>query len=123
LAWQDYRYTVRLRPHCGQQHRILFRVRGAQRSYAFGLAPGGRVAFEKNWQGYVHVASAPFEWELQRDYTLSVQVEGNRMTGFVDGQRVLQWEDPQNPWASGCVGLGVKNGRTLFLSASLSPVS
>ncbi len=123
LAWQDYRYTVRLRPHCGQQHRILFRVRGAQRSYAFGLAPDGRVTFEKNWQGYVQVASAPFEWELQRDYTLSVQVEGNRMTGFVDGQKLLEWEDPQGVWQSGCVGLGVKNGRTLFLSASVAPVA
>jgi hypothetical protein len=122
LDWEDYCYEARLRPHCGQRHRILFRVRGAQRSYAFGLAPGGRVAFEKNWQGYKEVASAPFEWALQGEYTLAVEVVGNRMTGFVDGVKVLEWQDPDDSWPSGCVGLGVKDGRTMFYSASLRPV-
>jgi hypothetical protein len=122
LAWQNYRYQVRLRPHCGQRHRILFRVRGAQRSYAFGLAPDGQVAFEKNWQGYQEMASAPFAWELQREYTLAVEVAGNRMTGFVDGEPVLEWEDVDCPWTSGCVGLGLRDGRTMFLRAALGPV-
>jgi ADP-ribosylglycohydrolase len=121
LDWDDYRIEVRLRPHCGQRHRILFRVRGAQRSYAFGLAPDGRVAFEKNWQGYVETASAPFEWALQREYTLAVEVVGDRMTGSVDGVKVLEWTDSDRTWQSGCVGLGVRNGRTMFYSVSLRP--
>jgi hypothetical protein len=121
LAWTDYRYEVRLRPHCGGRHRILFRVRGAQRSYAFGLAPGGRVAFEKNWQGYEETASAPYPWELGREVTLAVHVVGSRMVGYVDGAEVLEWEDPEGTWKSGCVGLGVKNGRTLYTRVSLSP--
>ncbi len=121
LAWKNYRYQVRLRPHCGGRHRILFRVRGAQRSYAFGLAPDGRVAFEKNWMGYKEVASAPFAWQLQREYTLAVEVVGSQMKGFVDGEQVLDWDDTADPWESGCVGLGLKNGRTLFIAASLRP--
>jgi ADP-ribosylglycohydrolase len=123
LEWEDYCCTVRLRPHCGQRHRVLFRVRGAQRSYAFSLAPDDRVAFEKNWQGYREVASAPFAWELQREYELAVQVVGNRMTGFVDGVRVLEWQDADSSWQSGCVGLGVQDGRTVFYSLTLQPVS
>jgi len=122
LDWEDYCYEARLRPHCGQRHRILFRVRGAQRSYAFGLAPGERVAFEKNWQGDKEMASAPFEWELQGEYTLAVEIVGSRMTGFVDGVKVLEWQDPDDSWPSGCVGLGVKDGRTMFYSAALRPV-
>ena len=122
-AWSDYRYEVRLRPHCGQRHRILFRVRGAQRSYAFGLAPDGRVCFEKNWQGYVETASAPLAWELQQEVKVGVEVVGSHMTGLVDGEKVLEWTDPGQVWSSGCVGLGVRNGRTLFLSAALRPVS
>ncbi len=122
LSWRDYRYQVRLRPHCGERHRLLFRVRGAQRSYAFGLAPGGRVAFEKNDRGYREVASAPLAWELQRDYTLAVEVEGNRMRGFVDGQQMLEWVDRDRPWEAGCIGLGLKDGRTLFLHVALRPL-
>jgi hypothetical protein len=123
LEWQDYRCETRLKPHCGERHRLLFRVHGAQRSYALSLAPGGRVAFEKNWQGYDEVASAPFDWELQRKYTLAVEIAGSKMVGFVNGERVLEWEDADKPWTNGCVGLGVKNGRTLFQSISLRPVS
>jgi len=140
-AWQDYRYEVQLCPHCGQRHRILFRVQGAQRSYAFGLAPGGKVAFEKKgrgqaaprqgsaraWRsqdgwGFEEVASAPFPWELQRTYALAVEVEGSRMSGFVDGEQVLQWEDTDSPWEAGCVGLGLVNGRTVFTRAMLRPI-
>jgi len=121
LAWEDYRYEVRLKPHCGDRHRILYRVRGAQRSYAFGLAPDGRVAFEKNWMGYQEVASTPYVWELEREYTLAVQIVGNRMEGFVDGERILEWKDAADPWQSGCVGLGLKNGRTMFAALSLRP--
>jgi ADP-ribosylglycohydrolase len=121
LAWKDYRYQVRLRPHCGTRHRILFRVRGAQRSYALSLAPGGRVALEKNWMGYQEVASAPFEWQLQREYALTAQVMGNHIVASVDGRRLLEWEDTKAPWESGCVGLGLQNGRTLFVEASLRP--
>jgi hypothetical protein len=121
-TWQDYRYKVQLRPHCGERHRILFRVQGAQRSYAFGLAPDGRVAFEKNEQGYREVASAPLLWELQRTYSLAVEVVGSRMTGFVDGQQVLQWKEEGRLWEAGCVGLGLKNGRTLYYRAALEPL-
>ena len=111
--------TIVTRFSCG---RILFRVQGAQRSYAFGLAPGGRVAFEKNGQGYREVASASLPWELQRTYTLAVEVKGNQMTGLVDGRQVLQWEDVESPWKAGCVGLGLRNGRTMYYRASLQPV-
>jgi hypothetical protein len=121
LEWQDYRCETRLTPHCGERHRLLFRVGGAQRSYAFSLAPNGRVAFEKNWQGYAEVASAPLNWELQREYTLGVKVIGDTMVGSVDGKRLLEWQDTDQPWTHGCVGLGVKNGRTRFGSLSLRP--
>jgi hypothetical protein len=79
------------------------------------------VAFEKNWQGYEETASAPYAWELGRAVTLAVDVAGSRMVGYVDGEMVLEWEDPEDTWKSGCVGLGVKNGRTLFTRVSLSP--
>ena len=122
LEWQNYRCETRLKPHCGSRHRLLFRVGGAQRSYAFSLAPDGRVAFEKNRQGYAEVASAPFAWELQREYALTVEVIGDTMVGYVNGKRLLEWRDTDKPWTHGCVGLGVQNGRTMFKSISLRPV-
>ena len=122
LSARDCSYEVTLRPHCGYRHRILFRIRGAQRSYAFGLAPGGRVCFEKNWKGYEEKASAPFPWALQSTYRLRVTVQGNRMVGYVDDVRMLEWEDTESPWKSGCIGLGLKNGRAFFLEAKVGPL-
>ena len=121
LEWTDYVCETEVRPHCGERHRLLFRVRGAQRSYAFGLAPGGRVTFEKNWQGYEEVAEGPFDWSLQKTYTLTVKVVGRRMVGYVDGVQVLAWEDEGEPWESGCVGLGLQNGRSIFGRLSVRP--
>ncbi len=48
---------------------------------------------------------------------------GNRMTGWVNGEKVLEWEDPDNTWESGCVGVGVRDGRSMFFSALLRPES
>jgi hypothetical protein len=48
-------------------------------------------------------------------------VIGNTLVGYVDGERLLEWQDTDKPWTHGCVGLGVKNGRTLFKSVSLRP--
>ena len=62
-------------------------------------------------------------WELEREYTLAVQVVGNQMQGFVYGERILEWEDATDPWQSGCVGLGLKNGRTMFTALSLCPAT
>jgi hypothetical protein len=45
------------------------------------------------------------------------------MIGFVNSERVLEWQDTEKAWTSGCVGLGVKNGRTMFKSISLRPTS
>jgi hypothetical protein len=81
------------------------------------------VAFEKNRMGYQEVASAPFAWELGRVYTLAVSIVGSRMEGYVDGRRLLEWTDREMPWESGCVGLGLENGRTMFLSAVLRPAT
>ncbi len=44
------------------------------------------------------------------------------MSGFVDGEQVLQWEDTDSPWEAGCVGLGLVNGRTVFTRAMLRPI-
>jgi hypothetical protein len=45
------------------------------------------------------------------------------MVGFVDGAKVIEWQDPDHSWQSGCIGVGVKNGRTMFYSLSLQPIS
>ncbi|MBW7459535.1 hypothetical protein K0U00_36305, partial [Paenibacillus sepulcri] len=108
LKWRDYEFEAVVRPVSGSHHRVLVRVQGGIRSYAAGLAPGNKVSFYKNANGCTELASADFEWEHGRDYTIAVEAMGNRFTVSVNGQHVLEVEDAGDnglPYWTGQVGL------------------
>lgn len=108
LKWRDYAFEAVVRPISGSHHRVLVRVQGGIRSYAAGLAPGNKVSFYKNANGCMELASADFEWEHGRDYTIAVEAKGNRFTVSVNGQHVLEVEDAGDnglPYWTGQVGL------------------
>lgn len=61
--WTDYTFKAVLVPQTGACHRLSFRVQGAIRSYAAGLAPNGKAALYKNDNGYSVLAEADFPWK------------------------------------------------------------
>lgn len=110
IEWRDLVCRVRLTPLVGQHHRINVRVQGALRSYALGLAPGGRLALYKNAKGYRKVAEIPFQWTPGTPYTLWVKAAGNSLqAGVLDSQAadapLITWSDGDAPYLSGQVGL------------------
>ncbi|SFM38786.1 ADP-ribosylglycohydrolase [Paenibacillus sp. 1_12] len=110
LNWGDYIFEADVRPIAGDHHRIMLRVQGGIRAYAVGLAPDNKVSFYKNENGYKELAASELKWEHDRNYRISVEAVGNRFTVSVDGQRVLQVEDNDNPYISGQVGLSNYGG-------------
>lgn len=105
IDWQDYTLTVQLIPLLGSHHLVLARVHGAMRSYALGLAPGGKVALYKNDCGYRRVLEAPFAWELGQSTELSLACRGNHLSASVDGKAVFEWRDEEKPHLAGQIGL------------------
>ncbi|MCP4167732.1 MAG: ADP-ribosylglycohydrolase family protein [Chloroflexi bacterium] len=105
VLWRDYTVSVRLIPLLGDFHNINVRVQGALRSYALGLAPEDKLVLYKNDRGYRPVASTGFSWQHGRSYTMALTTRGNRLLASVDGEQKLAWDDEENAYRNGQIGL------------------
>jgi hypothetical protein len=117
---------VELVPLMGDHHRVNVRVRGALRSYAFGLAPDGKIALYKKDGQYAEVAAAPYAWQHGETYRLTVDACREELIATVEGPEgteTLRWKDESAPYLTGQVGLSTgQGGHTRFVSMTLSPV-
>lgn len=107
MGWHDYRLTVRLVPLLGEGHNINIRVQGSLRSYALGLASGGRLVLYKNEPGapYRPLAEAPLPWRHGEPYELFLEADRGCLLAGVNGGPQLEWEDSDRPYGHGQIGL------------------
>ncbi len=108
--WKDYEFEVTLKPRLGAYHNINFRVQGAIRSYAVGLAPDNKLVLYKNNNGYKVIDSKDFVWEHDNEYTLKVRVHGADISVFMGGKKMFTYTDMNNPYISGQIGFSVREG-------------
>jgi ADP-ribosylglycohydrolase len=124
LQWRDYHYEASVIPRIGEHHNILFRVQGAIRSYAVGLAPNQTIQLLKNDHGYRELASAKCEWELNQSYSIAIEAKGNHFVISVDGKVLLETDDIENPYLFGQIGFCNSHGsRTHYGEFSLKGIS
>jgi ADP-ribosylglycohydrolase len=106
IEWKDVGAKARLVPLLGDYHLVQVRVQGALRSYAAGLAPGGRVALYKKEDGkYWEVKSTPLNWTPGQTYEIELRAEGQRLAVAVNGEQRFEWVDGQSPYLNGQIGL------------------
>jgi len=111
IDWADYVMSAQVSPVVGEHHLINARVQGALRSYAFGLTPDNTITLYKNEGQYRVLASTEFEWQHGETYTLSLQVEGNKITASVQGrQKTLEFHDEDKPYLTGQIGFSTWHG-------------
>lgn len=108
--WKDYRFAATLIPQLGTHHNINFRVQGAIRSYAAGLAPEGRLVLYKNDNGYKELASVPFSWQAGKEYRLQVEVHRNQIAVMAGGERLIEYTDTDRPYLKGLIGASILHG-------------
>ncbi|MBN8638718.1 MAG: hypothetical protein J0M07_25615, partial [Anaerolineae bacterium] len=124
IHWTNYSVIAAIVPLIGEHHYINVRVQGAQRSYAFGLAPDGKVALYKKQKIYRMVVSAPFVWSCGQGYKLSILAWGNHVYATAtasDGtEQTIEWQDRDSPYLNGQIGLSTWHGsHTRFTSVYL----
>jgi len=112
--WGNYQYqaTTRIKGSDDPEvdwlkSYVFFRIRDDRNFYRFGIhGDGGVVDLFKcvngEWiqLGFVNFMPKPDKW-----YTLMVEVNGNRITGFVDGKKIMETQDAA--FSSGGIGIGV----------------
>jgi ADP-ribosylglycohydrolase len=104
LEWDDYIFEAQVVPKLGEHHRINFRVQGAIRSYAAGLAPDGKVALYKNENGYRLLKAADFPWKAEETVVLAVKAVGNRFEISANGAVLIEYTDDDRPYLTGMIG-------------------
>lgn len=111
IDWKDISVRARLVPLLGEHHLVLVGVQGALRSYAAGLAPGGRLALYKNKDGvYQEMASIPFPWQTGQACeielkTATLPTGGQCLEVNANNTSDLRWVDQELPYLNGQIGL------------------
>jgi len=110
IDWKDYSFESTLRPIVGEHHNMNFRVQGAIRSYAVGLAPGNRLVLYKNENGYRELAEREFPWKNGGEYTIRIEVLGPHIQVFYRDKLLMEYTDMCKPYLSGQIGVSVREG-------------
>jgi hypothetical protein len=108
--WIDYQVTADVTIMLAREGGIAARVGGMRRWYALLLCDDGTARLIKVREERMLLAEQSFAWELDRSYRLSLIVQGNRITGEIDGQQIFDVVDDNNPLSAGGVALIVTEG-------------
>jgi hypothetical protein len=108
--WTDYRVRAAVIPHLARAAGIGARVQGMRRYYALLLCEDGKARLVKALDGDTVLAEAYFPWELEGTYTLSLQVVGARLQGWIDDRLLFNVQDVDHPLTGGGVALICEKG-------------
>jgi len=119
--WQDYRFQATMTPHMCRAGGIAVRVQGLRRYYAM-LVDGQRVRLLRALDGDSVLAEAEGGWEFGKTSELQLEVEGDRLRGYIDGEQVIEARDPQRSLAEGGVALVCEEGRIGCSRVAIRPL-
>jgi ADP-ribosylglycohydrolase len=108
--WTDYCVSADVAILLAKEGGLAARYGGMRRWYALLLCNDGMVRLVKDREGRETLAERPFAWALDRGYRFSLSVRGNRITGEIDGETVVDVVDETDPLLAGGVALIVSEG-------------
>ena len=124
-SWTDYRVTVGLRSDDDQSIGVIFRFKDANNYYRFSM--NRLLSYQRLIKKVDGVVTLLWEdlnvqYALNREYLLTLDCNGDRLAGYLDGVQLFAIED--NALTSGCIGLYCwHNGSAKFMGVRIaSPV-
>jgi ADP-ribosylglycohydrolase len=120
--WKDYRASTAVTPHMVETAGLAVRVQGMRRYYALLLGRNNRARLVKALDGYQTLAEVGLPWQFGTRHELALSVTGNRLQGYVDGNRLFDVEDTDRPLTEGAVAFVVEEGRLAAEPITVEPV-
>lgn len=120
--WTNYSVSAAIRPQLIEAGGIAVRVQGLRRYYALILANDGKACLVKALDGVTVLAEFSYDWQPETEYALRLDVRGTHLTGWINGQQVLEAEDHGMPLSGGGIGLLVSEGCLVAARVSVSPL-
>lgn len=119
--WTDYQVSSSITPHMVKSSGIGARVQGMRRYYGLMLAEDGKAQLVKALDGKTVLAEKEIGWKLRATYDLKLQVTGNRIQGWINGDQLFDLEDNDRPLDGGAIALICEEGRMASESVMISP--
>ena len=120
--WTNYSVSAAIRPQLIEAGGIAVRVQGLRRYYALILADDGKARLIKELDGVTALGETSCDWQPETEYVLRLDVRGTHLTGWIDGQQVLEAEDLGTPLSGGGIGLLVTEGCLVAARVAVSPL-
>jgi ADP-ribosylglycohydrolase len=120
--WTDYRVEAAVTPWLMDAGGIAARVQGMKRFYGLLLLKGGKASLIKALDGDRILAEADYGWELNEACDLALQVRGNRIQGWINGELIFTVEDDHDPLVGGGVAYIVETGHLESQAMRVRPV-
>jgi ADP-ribosylglycohydrolase len=120
--WKDYRVSTPLKMAMGRAAGVGARVQGVHRFYGLFLCQGGKLRLVKALEGGDRVlGEVDFAWELWSEHEMTLEVQGSRIVGSVDGTCYFDVLDADRPLLSGGVALICEEGHIRTSQVTVSP--
>ncbi len=120
--WEDYRFRATMTPHMCKTGGIAVHVQGLRRYYAM-LVDENSVRLVRMLNGDESVlAEVAGGWSFGETSELQLAVEGDRLSGSIDGKPVIEASDPEGAFSSGGVALVCEEGRIGCSEVGISPL-
>lgn len=121
LNWKDYAFTGNFLVKHGSNAYLVFRASGTLKYYLFGFENGQVVLKKVNNSLKAEtkemiLTKVPFTLENGKRYDLKVICQKDSLSGFVNGERVLEARD--DSYKKGIVGYRIENGTRIMIVES-----
>ena len=120
--WKDYQAEADITPWLMDAGGIAVRVQGLKRFYALQLVKGNKVRLLKALDEDTILAEKDFDWEIHKTYALNMQVSGNQIKAWVDGDLQFDVTDVDTPLSGGAVAYTVDLGHIASQAMTVKPV-
>jgi len=121
--WKNYEVEADITPWLIDSGGIGARVQGQKRFYSLQLVKGNKVRLVKALDGDTILGEKDYEWDIHSTYTLKMQVSGNQIKGWVDGELLFDSVDQENPLLDGGVAYVVELGNISSQAMTVKPIT
>lgn len=118
--WTDYAVEADITPHLIRRAGLAIRSQGLRRYYGLLLNASNQVQLVKELDGTKVLTETDMDVTLGTTYQLRLEVNGELISGFVNGEKVLEATDAS--LKSGGIGLVINEGRTATNQVRLEAV-
>ncbi len=121
-GWRNYRVSVSIRSALMKTGGVAVRVQGMRRYYALLLTAHRSARLVKVRDEEQVLVEIPFDWQAETDYQISLQAQDNRLTGWIDGKKVIDFADPQDELECGGTALVIEEGHLACEEVTINPI-